>query len=48
MSFLNKMLQNDFQFDLVCDRTWLVSFSSTLLTLGYLFGALTCGILSDR
>ncbi|XP_078663819.1 organic cation transporter protein-like [Branchiostoma floridae x Branchiostoma belcheri] len=36
------------QFDLVCDRAWLREFAQSVHMLGYSFGAITSGALSDR
>ncbi|XP_066276613.1 organic cation transporter protein-like [Branchiostoma lanceolatum] len=36
------------QFDLVCDRAWLREFAQSVHMLGFSFGAITSGTLSDR
>ncbi|XP_078588068.1 organic cation transporter protein-like [Branchiostoma floridae x Branchiostoma japonicum] len=36
------------QFDLVCDRAWLREFAQSVHMLGFSFGAITSGALSDR
>ena len=37
-----------FQFDLVSDNKWKISFSSTVYLLGVLFSGLSSGLMSDR
>ena len=37
-----------FQFNLVCDRAWLVSVTQSAFQVGYLISALSVGYISDR
>ena len=36
------------QYELVCDRKWMISMTKTIYMLGYFFGALSSGAAADK